>query len=102
MGVKLAEKILRDWPDHDIDVVIPIPDTSRVAGAELAARLGVPYREGFIKNRYIGRTFIMPDSPQSQERFTQAVTDDNHDGSWKAREDSNISSLGRGRWRRTG
>ncbi|MGH8445458.1 MAG: amidophosphoribosyltransferase, partial [Solimonas sp.] len=60
MGVKLAEKILRDWPEHDIDVVIPIPDTSRVAGAELAARLGVHYREGFIKNRYIGRTFIMP------------------------------------------
>lgn len=60
MGVKLAEKILREWPDHDIDVVIPIPDTSRVAGAELAARLGVHYREGFIKNRYIGRTFLMP------------------------------------------
>ncbi|MGH8431224.1 MAG: amidophosphoribosyltransferase, partial [Solimonas sp.] len=60
MGVKLAEKILREWPEHDIDVVIPIPDTSRVAGAELAARLGVSYREGFIKNRYIGRTFIMP------------------------------------------
>jgi amidophosphoribosyltransferase len=60
MGIKLAEKILREWPEHDIDVVIPIPDTSRVAGAEVAARLGVNYREGFIKNRYIGRTFIMP------------------------------------------
>jgi len=60
MGEKLAEKILRDWPDHDIDVVIPIPDTSRVAGSEIANRLGVKYREGFVKNRYIGRTFIMP------------------------------------------
>jgi len=60
MGEALARKIEREWPDHDIDVVIPIPDTSRVAGAELAARLGVAYREGFIKNRYIGRTFIMP------------------------------------------
>jgi amidophosphoribosyltransferase len=67
MGVKLAEKILREWPDHDIDVVIPIPDTSRVAGAELAARLGVSYREGFIKNRYIGRTFIMPGQEQRQK-----------------------------------
>jgi amidophosphoribosyltransferase len=67
MGVKLAEKMLREWPDHDIDVVIPIPDTSRVAGAELAARLGVNYREGFIKNRYIGRTFIMPGQAQRKK-----------------------------------
>ena len=60
MGEKLAEKILRTDPEHDIDVVIPIPDTSRTAALELANRLGVKYREGFIKNRYIGRTFIMP------------------------------------------
>ena len=60
MGEKLAERILRDWPTHDIDVVIPIPDTSRSSAIELAARLGVKYREGFVKNRYIGRTFIMP------------------------------------------
>ncbi len=60
MGEKLAEKILRTDPAHDIDVVIPIPDTSRTAALELANRLGVKYREGFIKNRYIGRTFIMP------------------------------------------
>ena len=60
MGVKLSEKILREMPDHDIDVVIPIPDTSRPAAIELAYHLGVKYREGFIKNRYIGRTFIMP------------------------------------------
>lgn len=60
MGEKLANKILHDWSDHDIDVVIPIPDTSRTAALQLANVLGVKYREGFIKNRYIGRTFIMP------------------------------------------
>jgi amidophosphoribosyltransferase len=61
MGEKLADKILRVRPDHDIDVVIPIPDTSRTAALQVATRLGVKYREGFIKNRYIGRTFIMPE-----------------------------------------
>lgn len=60
MGETLADKILREWPDHDIDVVIPIPDTSRTSALPLAYRLGVKYREGFIKNRYVGRTFIMP------------------------------------------
>ncbi|MEJ7746989.1 MAG: amidophosphoribosyltransferase [Luteimonas sp.] len=59
MGVTLGEKILRQRPHHDIDVVIPIPDTSRDAALEIASLLGVKYREGFIKNRYIGRTFIM-------------------------------------------
>ena len=60
MGSQLARKIEREWADHDIDVVIPIPDTSRTAAMQLASDLGVKYREGFIKNRYIGRTFIMP------------------------------------------
>jgi amidophosphoribosyltransferase len=60
MGVTLGEKILRLRPDHDIDVVIPIPDTSRDAALEIANVLDVKYREGFIKNRYVGRTFIMP------------------------------------------
>ncbi|MBK5930836.1 amidophosphoribosyltransferase [Halochromatium salexigens] len=60
MGKKLAAKIKRVWPGHDIDVVIPVPDTSRTAALQLANHLGVPYAEGFIKNRYIGRTFIMP------------------------------------------
>jgi amidophosphoribosyltransferase len=60
MGVKLGEKILRLRPDHDIDTVIPIPDSSRDAALELANVLGVKYREGFVKNRYVGRTFIMP------------------------------------------
>ena len=61
MGVKLGRKILRLWPEHDIDVVIPIPDTSRPSAMELAHHIGVKYREGFIKNRYVGRTFIMAD-----------------------------------------
>ncbi|AJC50569.1 amidophosphoribosyltransferase [Coxiella endosymbiont of Amblyomma americanum] len=60
MGKSLAEKILRDKPTHDIDVVIPIPDTSRNAAHALAQVLQIPYLEGFVKNRYIGRTFIMP------------------------------------------
>jgi amidophosphoribosyltransferase len=60
MGVALGEKILRLRPNHDIDVVIPIPDTSRDSALEIANVLGVKYREGFIKNRYVGRTFIMP------------------------------------------
>lgn len=60
MGDKLAEKIAREWTDHDIDVVIPVPDTSRTSAMQLASKLNIVYREGFIKNRYIGRTFIMP------------------------------------------
>jgi amidophosphoribosyltransferase len=64
MGQALSRKILQDWPEHDIDVVIPVPDTSRTAALPLAYDLGVKYREGFIKNRYIGRTFIMPGQEQ--------------------------------------
>ncbi|MBZ0092481.1 MAG: amidophosphoribosyltransferase [Sulfuricellaceae bacterium] len=60
MGELLADKVLRVLGDMPIDVVIPIPDTSRPSALQLAIRLGVAYREGFIKNRYIGRTFIMP------------------------------------------
>jgi len=60
MGDMLARKILREWRDHDIDVVIPIPETSRASALQVAYHLGVKYREGFIKNRYIARTFIMP------------------------------------------
>ena len=60
MGSKLADQIKKIKPDHDIDVVIPIPDSSTIAAHQLAVDLGVPYREGFVKNRYIGRTFIMP------------------------------------------
>ncbi|MFK8015529.1 MAG: amidophosphoribosyltransferase [Gammaproteobacteria bacterium] len=60
MGEKLADRILAQWPDHDVDVVMPVPDTSRTAAVQVAHRLGVKNREGFIKNRYVGRTFIMP------------------------------------------
>jgi amidophosphoribosyltransferase len=60
MGESLADKIKRQYAHLEIDVVIPIPDSSRPSAMELSKRLGLPYREGFIKNRYIGRTFIMP------------------------------------------
>jgi amidophosphoribosyltransferase len=60
MGTKLAEKIKREWPDVQIDVVTPIPSTSRVAAQEIATRLNLPYRDALVKNRYVGRTFIMP------------------------------------------
>ena len=60
MGERLADKILRELNSRDIDVVIPIPDSSSTSALQVAHRLGVKYREGFIKNRYIGRTFIMP------------------------------------------
>jgi amidophosphoribosyltransferase len=67
MGERLAEKVRRLRPDHDIDVVIPIPDTSRTSAMQLASALGVKYREGFVKNRYIGRTFIMPGQEMRQK-----------------------------------
>lgn len=76
MGEQLAGKVVRDFPDHDIDVVIPIPDTSRTAALQVAYHLGVKYREGFIKNRYIGRTFIMPgqaERVQSVRRKLNAI-----------------------------
>jgi amidophosphoribosyltransferase len=73
MGTKLAEKIKREFADHDIDVVIPIPDTSRSAALQLSYDLGVVYREGFIKNRYIGRTFIMPGQTQRQKSVRQKL-----------------------------
>ncbi len=72
-GERLAHKILRERPDHDIDVVIPIPDTSRVAGQSLAYELGVKFREGFMKNRYIGRTFIMPGQNQRKKSVRQKL-----------------------------
>ncbi len=73
MGEKLAQKVLREWPDHDIDVVIPIPDTSRTAALQMANSLGVKYREGFIKNRYIGRTFIMPGQLMREKSVRQKL-----------------------------
>jgi amidophosphoribosyltransferase len=73
MGDKLAAKIRRIRPDHDIEVVIPIPDTSRTSALQLANNLGIKYREGFIKNRYIGRTFIMPGQQQRKKSVRQKL-----------------------------
>mgnify|MGYP002633568664 FL=1 len=73
MGEKLADKIMREKPNHDIDVVIPIPDTSRVSSQALAERLGVKIREGFMKNRYIGRTFIMPGQKERKKSVRQKL-----------------------------
>ncbi len=74
MGETLARKILRERPDHDIDVVIPIPDTSRTSALEVATNLGVKYREAFIKNRYIGRTFIMPGQQMRKKSVRQKLS----------------------------
>jgi amidophosphoribosyltransferase len=73
MGQKLVQKLLREWPEHDIDVVIPIPDTSRSTALEVAYHLNVKYREGFIKNRYIGRTFIMPGQQERKKSVRQKL-----------------------------
>ena len=73
MGKKLAKKIQKDWPHHDIDVVIPIPDTSRTAALQIAHELGVKFREGFMKNRYIGRTFIMPGQKMRKKSVKQKL-----------------------------
>ena len=73
MGEYLANKIKRVYPDHDIDVVLPIPDTSRTSALSLAYHLGLRYSEGFIKNRYIGRTFIMPGQKQRKKSVRQKL-----------------------------
>ncbi len=72
-GERLAAKIARERPDHDIHVVIPIPDSSRVAGQMVAQNLGVKFREGLVKNRYIGRTFIMPGQQQRKKSVRQKL-----------------------------
>lgn len=73
MGASLAQKIMEEHADLDIDVVVPIPDSSRPSAMELAVALGKPYREGFIKNRYIGRTFIMPGQEVRQKSVRQKL-----------------------------
>jgi len=73
MGERLAQTIQRDFADLHIDVVIPIPDTSRTSALELANHLNVKYREGFMKNRYIGRTFIMPGQGQRKKSVRQKL-----------------------------
>ncbi|MDO7085375.1 amidophosphoribosyltransferase [Pseudocolwellia sp. AS88] len=73
MGKKLGEKIVREWDDVDIDVVIPIPETSCDSALEIAHQLNIPYRQGFVKNRYIGRTFIMPGQEQREKSVRQKL-----------------------------
>ncbi|MDC9714667.1 MAG: amidophosphoribosyltransferase [Gammaproteobacteria bacterium] len=74
MGEKLAKKIQQEWGNEKIDVVIPIPDTSRVSALQLAQKLGVKYSEGLIKNRYIARTFIMPGQKQRKKSVRQKLS----------------------------
>jgi amidophosphoribosyltransferase len=73
MGEYLADKLTREWKNHDIDVVIPIPDSSRPSALQLANHLGIPFREGFVKNRYIGRTFIMPGQAMRKKSVRQKL-----------------------------
>jgi len=73
MGKALAKKIVKVYPNHDIDVVIPIPDTSRTAALQLAHELKIKYREGFVKNRYIPRTFIMPGQAMRKKSVRQKL-----------------------------
>ncbi|MCL2829296.1 MAG: amidophosphoribosyltransferase [Betaproteobacteria bacterium] len=73
MGESLARKVARQLPPGEVDVVIPIPDSSRPAAMQLAHVLGIPYREGFVKNRYIGRTFIMPGQATRKKSVRQKL-----------------------------
>jgi amidophosphoribosyltransferase len=73
MGQYMGEKIMQEFPDHDIDVVIPIPDTSRSSAFPLAKAIGAAYSEGFVKNRYVGRTFIMPDQKARQDSISMKL-----------------------------
>jgi amidophosphoribosyltransferase len=74
MGETLAKNIKKTWANEQIDVVVPIPDTSRTSALELANTLGVKYREGLIKNRYIARTFIMPGQKQRKKSVKQKLS----------------------------
>jgi len=73
MGELLADKLKRSWDEIDVDVVIPIPDSSRPSALQLANRLNLPFREGFVKNRYIGRTFIMPGQAMRKKSVRQKL-----------------------------
>jgi amidophosphoribosyltransferase len=73
MGTKLGKKIASQWQDVDIDVVIPIPETSCDIALQIAHELDLPYRQGFVKNRYIGRTFIMPGQEQRKKSVRQKL-----------------------------
>lgn len=73
IGKRLGKKILNQWPNHQIDVVIPVPETSRSSALELASAMKVKFREGFVKNRYIGRTFIMPGQQTRKKSVRQKL-----------------------------
>ncbi len=73
MGESLAEKVRKYIPIEDIDVVIPIPDSSRPSAMQLAHALDIPFREGFVKNRYVGRTFIMPGQAMRKKSVRQKL-----------------------------
>ena len=73
LGDRLADTIARYTPHGDIDVVMPIPDSSRPAAMQVAQKLGIPYREGFYKNRYVGRTFIMPGQETRKKSVKQKL-----------------------------
>jgi amidophosphoribosyltransferase len=73
MGVKLAAKIKREWSHLPIDVVIPIPSTSRTAAQEIATRLNITYRDALVRNRYVGRTFIMPGQAQRKQSIRRKL-----------------------------
>ncbi len=73
MGESLAQRLISTMPPSDIDVVIPIPESSRPSAMQLAHRIGKPYREGFVKNRYVGRTFIMPGQAVRKKSVRQKV-----------------------------
>ena len=76
MGDRLADTIAKFTPREAIDVVMPIPDSSRPAAMQVARKLGVEYREGFYKNRYVGRTFIMPgQAARKRQRASEAQRD---------------------------
>ena len=82
-GQRLAERLLESWPDHDIDVVIPIPDSGRIAALQMAKALELPYREGFVKNRYVGRTFIMPGQALREKSVRRKLNAIEHEFSGK-------------------
>ncbi|MFM8664952.1 MAG: amidophosphoribosyltransferase, partial [Betaproteobacteria bacterium] len=73
MGQSLAQRVISMMPPSDIDVVIPIPESSRPSAMQLAVELGRPYREGFVKNRYVGRTFIMPGQSMRKKSVRQKL-----------------------------
>ena len=73
LGETLAQRVISTMPPSDIDVVIPIPESSRPSAMQLAQKIGKPYREGFVKNRYVGRTFIMPGQSVRRQSVRQKL-----------------------------